>query len=425
LLPPVGCGILWLALLLSCSTPARGQSAAAVESFARDALHAVDASGFVHVRDVRSGEILAHVATSDGDARDLEIDSFVRPLSVVKVLVAMSWLEHGLGALEVPCSRPLRRMQVDEILVSGCDSAGAEMAVSLRRRIGGSEVLRDLRRFGFRHVALRADATDAGWGAALSLGEEAVAVTPRELSSFFAAIGRGGGALCSAATAGRLRSALEAVVARGTATAIEHVLAGTGWSIGGKTGTGPGQCGDHCDGWFASLLSDRSGGRYAILVFIRGKGRGGGVAAGIASSVAKSLITTREPDLRGAAIGHLANAEDHELRGARRGEPNDDRQNPRIDIRLRHRLPVALDEIRFAFGGALKRTLQEQRTHEHADVAAEPGPQALVVRLENSPLDSAVDALLEIQRQAADRNVFPLRVACVVSVECPGAPDDA
>lgn len=78
----------------------------------------------------------------------------------------------------------------------------------------------------------------------------------------------------SAETARQLRTALDDVVARGTATSVRDALADTGWRIGGKTGTGGGNCGDHCDGWFASIASDGAQARYVILAYVRGKGLG-------------------------------------------------------------------------------------------------------------------------------------------------------
>jgi hypothetical protein len=63
----------------------------------------------------------------------LSAKSLIAPLSVIKVYVASIWLEHGFREKVVECApsgnRPLRRMRVEEVLVSGCDSAGAEMAV--------------------------------------------------------------------------------------------------------------------------------------------------------------------------------------------------------------------------------------------------------------------------------------------------------
>jgi len=181
-------------------------------------------------------------------------------------------------------------MLVEDVLISGCDSAGAEMAIILRRKLGAAVVLRDLRRYGLSDLTLRPDASDTEWGSVLSLGEDEVPVTPLQVSTFLRAAGQGGAKLFSTGTAQRLRAALDGVVQHGTAAGIKHALADTGWRIGGKTGTGPGECGDTCDGWFAGLLSDQRGARYVILVFIKGKGLGGGLAARTAASMAEYLV---------------------------------------------------------------------------------------------------------------------------------------
>jgi hypothetical protein len=248
------------------------------------------AAGFVHVRDVRSGAVLAHVDRSPAGGPDptLGPDTPQAPLSVIKVLVAAAWLEHGFGETAVQCTRPQRRMLVEEMLVSGCDSAGADMAIQLRRRIGPVQVLDDLRADGVA-IRLRADAPDEEWGRVLTLGEEQVPVTPARLSAFFAHIGSRGDDLRLVSAHTRLVTALQGVVARGTAAAIKDALAGTSFVLGGKTGTGPGACADHCNGWFAGLVSDASGGRYVILSFVEGQGLGGGPAARIAAEVAKHL----------------------------------------------------------------------------------------------------------------------------------------
>ena len=262
-----------------------------LEQFARAQLHDANAAGFIHVRDVKSGRVLAHVASND----DLAVDSPLAPLSVIKVFVAAVWLEHGFGDTVLDCDAssryPVRHMKVEDVLVSGCDSAGKHMAVLLRQKLGAARVLSDLRRLGIQGLTLKPAATDEEWGFVLSLGERDVPVTPSEVSRFFAAIGSGGGKWMSAPTAQTLQEALEAVVQHGTADSIKDALAGTGWRIGGKTGTGPGECGDHCDGWFAGIVSDQHGGRYAVLAFIRGKGLGGGVAAHAVAEVAKYLAT--------------------------------------------------------------------------------------------------------------------------------------
>ena len=263
-----------------------------LEGFARRVIQDANATGFIHVRDVDSGQVV-HVAASGQP--DLASSSPIPPLSIIKVYLAAEWLEQGFGSTVVDCGAgsKLRPMLIDEVLISGCDSAGERMAVILRQKLGSRRMLRELRRYGLDSVSLRPDASDAEWGHVLSLGEEKVPVTPQQLSAFMRAIGQGGAGLFSERTASRLRTSLEGVVERGTADAIKNALAGTGWRIGGKTGTGRGQCGEHCDGWFASLLSDQDRPRYVILVFIRGRGIGGGLAAKTAVSVAEFLIEQR------------------------------------------------------------------------------------------------------------------------------------
>ena len=274
-----------------------------LEGFARSVLRDASGRGFIHVRDVDTGEILAHVSGSASGVEDqsLTIDSPIKPLSVVKLYVAASWLDHGFGKTLVHClasgGRPSRGMLVEDVLASGCDSGGGEMAQTLKREIGAAEVLADLRRYGLEDLALKPDASDAEWASVLSLGEDKVTITPREASAFLREIGRRHGSILSPQTAYSLRAALDEVVQHGTAVGIKNSFGKSRWHIGGKTGTGPGQCGDQCDGWFASLLSEGSRPRYVILVFIRGRGLGGGVAAHTAVVVAKHLIST-EPQGR-------------------------------------------------------------------------------------------------------------------------------
>jgi membrane peptidoglycan carboxypeptidase len=289
-----------IALALTVAALLVTQAPPALDDVARQLLHDADASGFIYVTDVRSGQVLVDV--------NVGTDSRVRPLSVVKVFVAASWIDHGLGDLVVDCvasgGHLPRRMRVEEVISSGCDSAGAAMAVALREKIGGAAVLRDLRRYGLEDLTLKADASDSDWGSTLTLGEDQMTVTPQQVAGFLRAIGQdglsqsspgqsslgqNGVSLFSKPTARRLIAALDGTVDHGTASGIKDALARTGWHLGGKTGTGPGQCGDTCDGWFASLLSDPHGARYAILVFIKGKGLGGGLAARTAASMAERL----------------------------------------------------------------------------------------------------------------------------------------
>jgi cell division protein FtsI/penicillin-binding protein 2 len=94
-------------------------------------------------------------------------------------------------------------------------------------------------------------------------------------------------------TAIRLHAALRDVVQRGSAQAIAHTLDGTGWQVGGKTGTGPGlgPVGPQFDGWFAGLVFDPKGkARFTVATYVRHGGLGGENAAMISAQLARYLI---------------------------------------------------------------------------------------------------------------------------------------
>jgi len=130
-------------------------AAHALEKFTRQMLEEANARGFVHVREVQSGSVLVHVSTADASGgagiqpAQFTVDAPVAPLSVIKVYLAAIWLEHGFGETAVHCAAsaryPIRRMMGEDMLMSGCDSAGEEMAVVLRNKVGPGQVWRDLR----------------------------------------------------------------------------------------------------------------------------------------------------------------------------------------------------------------------------------------------------------------------------------------
>jgi len=169
-------------------------------------------------------------------------------------------------------------------------------------------VLADLRRYGFNRrdesfwaevdpqwrkrltpepaYALIGALNDGDWSSALAIGESHMMITPLHVSRFLQAVGNNG-LLCAPvarrmtksagripdpacgaptrivgqATAKQLMAAMADAVKRGTAIRIANALAGTGWAIGGKTGTGgrAGQPMNEQDGWFAGLIFDRQG----------------------------------------------------------------------------------------------------------------------------------------------------------------------
>src|SRR5262249_14448208 len=95
---------------------------------------------------------------------------------------------------------------------------------------------------------------------------------------------------------------------------------------------------------------------------------------------------------------YLLQLDDHELRRLEWRESNDDVDDSQIDIILRRRFFVALDEIGIFRCGALEGALPEQIVHECADVKADLGPQRLIIGFEDHPLQGAVKALFEKER---------------------------
>lgn len=244
------------------------------------------------------------------------------------------------------------RVSVHEMLVGGSDSAGRQMAVALRKSVGAETVLSDFKRYGFAqrsnstgdetfwaeippnwrarltpapaYVSLSDGMKDTEWADTLSIGEANMKVTGLHISRFLQAVGNGGLMLPPVAreeqpassgknlrrqsrpqsvgsplrvlqesTALRLQSAMRDTVQRGTAQSIAQALDGTGWQIGGKTGTGPGPApiGAQSDGWFAGLIFDPQGrARFTVATFVRHGGLGGGNAAKISAELARYII---------------------------------------------------------------------------------------------------------------------------------------
>jgi hypothetical protein len=233
-------------------------------------------------------------------------------------------------------------LSVSEMIVTGSDNAGRRMASMLRKLIGSEAVLKDLNLYGIASrananelekdqafwaylspqwqprlapaassVSLTAETTTPEWEDALSIGEIKFSITALHLSRFLQAVGNDGVMLApfaqtesgrrnsastrvmNKAAALKLQAAMRAVVQRGTAKSIASLLAGTGWQIGGKTGTGPGPApiGPNSDGWFAGLIFDPKGrARFTVATFVKHGGVGGGNAAKISAQLARFIL---------------------------------------------------------------------------------------------------------------------------------------
>jgi hypothetical protein len=338
--------------------------AAANEEVARW-LAARHLGGALVIQDVRTGALIAAAALPPPDApaaapppavapevpggpgAGVDVNTPLLPLSISKVLLAASWWEHETT---IRAALPAAHVDVHEMLVTGSDAAGKEIAVDLRHALGNRRVFADLARFGFPRcpearppadlafwgalpprwrrlvpagscTAIRPEWSDAQWAAALSIGESGFAVTLLHLSRFLQAIGNDGvmlrpvardladeppalpsagrppalAVIVSAATARKVQAALIDNVRRGTATGIRGRLGG-GWLAGGKTGSGP-FARRLLDGCFAGLVfDDRQGARYTVVSYVLRGGVGGGAAALLAADVvAATLIPAGAP----------------------------------------------------------------------------------------------------------------------------------
>ena len=243
---------------------------------ARRLMAARGLAGAVVIRDVRSGAVLVSAERGGANTR-FDADTPVLPLSIMKVyLAAVAW-EHSTA--------PDQRLT--DLVADGSDSEGRAIALDLRTRLGSRIVLDDLARFGLPPCGaapcawLNERRSDKTWADVFSLGEADVATTTDDLSAFMRVIGNdgvGSQQILTAATAHKLQAALRATVARGSARSVDGRLRG-GWSLGGKTGTGPAS--QHpFDGVFTGLAFDPHGvPRYAVAIYLAHGGPGAGAPA--------------------------------------------------------------------------------------------------------------------------------------------------
>ncbi len=294
------------------------------------------------VQDVHTGSLVAFAAS---DSEKLDVTTPLLPLSPVKLMVAASWWDHESPTPELADSQQL----LSDMIVNGNDNAGRRIASGLRKSIGTESVLKDLESYGFPFRAtvtagekdtkfwdelspkwrdrltpaiswraLNQETTMSDWQDTLSIGERKFTVTALHLSRFLQAVGNGGVMLPAVARAGeakaselnsggksirvlneaaalKLQEAMRAVVERGTAKNSANVLAGTGWQIGGKTGTGPAPNapgpGPGSNGCFVGLAFDPQGhARFTVVTFVNHGGLGGGNAARISAELIRFLI---------------------------------------------------------------------------------------------------------------------------------------
>ena len=328
----------------------------AANTRALEIMSASHLEAFTVVEDVRTGALVAFAA-SVPSSLDVTTPVLPLSLSKLLLSAAWwdnqqpdSSFDSSKGMANAQNPAYRARVSVHEMLVGGSDSAGRQMAVALRKSVGTKAVLADFKRYGFGQrinsprdetfwaelaptwatrlipppasASLNDEMKDAEWAETLSIGEANLIVTGLHVSRFLQAVGNGGMMLPAVAfeeqsapsikklpksgrqiggatrmmresTALRLQSAMLDTVQRGTAKGIATELSGTGWRIGGKTGSGPGPApiGAASDGWFAGLVFDPQGkARFTVATFVRHGGAGGGNAAKISAELSRYII---------------------------------------------------------------------------------------------------------------------------------------
>ncbi|HET7452602.1 MAG TPA: penicillin-binding transpeptidase domain-containing protein [Thermoanaerobaculia bacterium] len=240
--------------------------------------------GFVGVAAAVNTQTGEPVVLAESDPSALDAEAPLLPLSIAKLWLAASWWDRAGGREPV---------SVHEMLVGGSDDDARELARALRKAAGTAPVVGDLRRFGATTTLTEATPENA-WDDALSIGEANLETNLLRVSDFLRGVG-GGTPMIRPDTARKLQSAMLDAVTRGTGREIANALSGTGWRIGGKTGTGPGSVGPQSDGWFAGLVFDGQGRpRYTVAAYVRRGGKGGGRAARVCAEIARTLAAAAE-----------------------------------------------------------------------------------------------------------------------------------
>ncbi|HYR09342.1 MAG TPA: penicillin-binding transpeptidase domain-containing protein [Longimicrobium sp.] len=330
--------------LTICSAPTRA---------AWQLLDATNLKGSIIVQDVQTGAVVAYAASGRAEDPPFGIKRYAPPGSVFKLAVAALWWENDIPDTRMPCppyiqigNARIRNFESHEyesitvptgMLTVSCNTAAVRMALEMRQRLG-VEAFRDAyQRFGFVTYSGRPPASDETfwntenkawaermtpppvrvrfaerfsqheWGQ-IAIGQGPVDMTPMAVSRFMQAIGnngvmlpptleweqlekRGAGRqIMRATTSRKLQEAMLTVVDSGTAQSAKPRLAGTGWDMGGKTGTADVAGAPRPDAWFAGLMYGPDGrARYTIVVYLQRGGQGGRIAAPIAGEMTKFM----------------------------------------------------------------------------------------------------------------------------------------
>jgi cell division protein FtsI/penicillin-binding protein 2 len=323
-------------------------------------LTATGRQGAIVIQDVQTGAVVAYAATGRATDAPFGIKRYSPPGSVFKLAVAALWWDAGLPDTRMPCppyiqtgNARIRNFESHEyasitvptgMLTVSCNTAAVRMALDMRERLGPDAFQEAYRRFGFVpytgappsssrepfwntgneawtermtpppvRVRLAQRFTAHEWGQ-IAIGQGPVDATPLGISRFVQAIGNNGVMLdptlewdrieargegrrvMKESTSRRLQEAMMTVVDTGTAQVAKARLAGTGWDLGGKTGTADVAGAPRPDGWFAGLMygPDRRA-RYTVVVYLQRGGQGGRDPARIAGELTRWM--SRSPQL--------------------------------------------------------------------------------------------------------------------------------
>lgn len=334
--------------LTLCSAPTRA---------AWQLLDATNLNGAIIVQDVQTGAVVAYAASGRATDPPFGIKRYSPPGSVFKLAVAALWWENDIPDTRMACppyiqigNARIRNFESHEyesitvptgMLTVSCNTAAVRMALDMRERLG-VEAFRDAyQRFGFVTYSDKPPASDETfwntengawnermtpppvrvrfasrfsqheWGQ-IAIGQGPVDVTPMAVSRFMQAIGNNGVMLpptleweqlekrgegqqiMKPETSRKLQVAMLTVVDTGTAQSAKPRLVGTGWDMGGKTGTADVAGAPRPDAWFAGLMYGPDGrARYTVVVYLQRGGQGGRIAAPIAGEMTKFM--SRQP----------------------------------------------------------------------------------------------------------------------------------
>jgi hypothetical protein len=342
-------------------------------------LQATQLQGTVIVQDVRTGALLAYAASGTASQAPYGIKRYALPGSVFKLALSAIWWDAGLPDQQMPCppqvevagkaihnfeSHEYASLEVPrEMLVVSCNTQAIMMSMQMRDRLGQDAFVDGLQRMGFavyndqrprtpldfwnsgsdawrRRMSPPANRVrvlkrfNAFEWAQMSIGQGPVDVTPIGVSRFVAAIGNGGVMLpvtleaarlkdvpegwpiMKPATAQKLQQAMVEVVERGTGVRALPILQGTGWRMGGKTGTADVRRGHIPDGWFAGLMFTPDGRpRYSIVVYLQNGGQGGHSAAPVAALMTRWFAQQAAQEARARADSAAAAQNGGDRRG--------------------------------------------------------------------------------------------------------------